>query len=51
MISYCLIEEKHHKISSVNFLFTDEEKLRFQKMSESPTIWDDLSKSFAPSIY
>lgn len=35
MISFNLLEEKHHKISSFNIAFSDEEKQRFAKMAQS----------------
>jgi DNA replication licensing factor MCM4 len=51
MISFSILEEKHHKINSLNLSFSDKEKYMFQEMAASPTIWDDLANSFAPSIF
>ena len=51
MISFNLLEEKHHKISSFNIAFSDDEKQRFAKLAQSENIWNDLANSFAPSIF
>ena len=34
MISFSLIQEKHHKISGLNTYFTDEEKRKFRMMAD-----------------
>jgi DNA replication licensing factor MCM4 len=51
MISFSLLEEKHHKINTINIAFSDDEKKRFRNTAESPVIWDLLANSFAPSIF
>jgi DNA replication licensing factor MCM4 len=51
MISFSLVEEKHHKINSSKMTFSDDEKRRFRSMADSGDIWEKLADSFAPSIF
>ena len=39
MISFSLVEEKHHKINSTKMAFSDDEKKRFRCMADSGEIW------------
>jgi DNA replicative helicase MCM subunit Mcm2 (Cdc46/Mcm family) len=51
MISFSLVEERHHKINSSKMAFSDDEKRRFRSMVDSGGIWEKLADSFAPSIF